>query len=174
MGIRHSNLVLDTFSCDVVTENTFNKLLGTIAAQLHYNIAGLMFPMGGDSKVSFKCIILLAKKFGMTKIRVVVKDDKEHGWASRKPDRERCYDFTYSEPWLFSFYSSLRPDRSRLISYDILTVLSVSLTAEFPLTDYFSHDYSSWLITYDTLSQIDLVCAPDPLVYKPSVQTVFL
>jgi len=85
-----------------------------------------------------------------------------------------CYNFIYPEPWLFPFYSSLRPNRSWLISYDILTALSVSLTAEFPLTDYFSHDYSSWLITYDTLSQIDLVCAPDPLVYKPSVQTVFL
>ena len=42
-----------------------------------------------------------------------------------------------------------------------------------PLIDYFSHDYSSWLITYDTLSQIDLVCVPDPLVYKPLIQTVF-
>jgi len=31
----------------------------------------------------------------------------------------------------------------------------------------------SWLITYDTLSLIDLVCAPDPLVYKPLIQTVF-
>jgi len=41
------------------------------------------------------------------------------------------------------FYSSLRPDRSRLILYDILTALSVSSTADFLLIDYFSHDYSS-------------------------------
>jgi len=52
-------------------------------------------------------------------------------------------------------------------------MLSVSSTADFLLIDYFSHDYSSWLITYNILSQIDLVCVPDPLVYKPSVQTVF-
>ena len=52
-------------------------------------------------------------------------------------------------------------------------MLSVSLTADFPLIDYFSHDYSFWLISYDILSQIDLVCVPDPLVYKLSVQTVF-
>jgi len=52
-------------------------------------------------------------------------------------------------------------------------MLSVSSTADFLLIDYFSHDYSSWLILYDILSQNDLVCAPDPLVYKLLVQTVF-
>ena len=82
--------------------------------------------------------------------------------------------FTDSKPWQHLFYSSLWSNRSQLIIYDILTVLSVSSTADFPHTDYFSHDYSSWLIIYDILSQIDLVCAPDLLVYKPSVQTVFL
>jgi len=82
--------------------------------------------------------------------------------------------FIYSEPWWHLFYSLLWPDYSQLITYDILTVLSVSLAADFPFTDYFSHNYSFWLITYNTLSQIDLVCVPDPLVYKPSVQTVFL
>jgi len=81
--------------------------------------------------------------------------------------------FPYSELLQYLFYSLLRFDHSWLIPYDILTVLSVSLTADFPFIDYFSHDYSSWLITYDILSQIDLVCVPDPLIYKPSVQTVF-
>ena len=81
--------------------------------------------------------------------------------------------FPYSELLWHLFYSSLRPDRSRLILYDILTALSVSSTADFLLIDYFSHDYSSWLISYGILSQIDFVCAPDPLVYKLLVQTVF-
>jgi len=81
--------------------------------------------------------------------------------------------FPYSKLLQYLFYSLLWPDRSRLISYNILTALSVSLTADFSLIDYFSHDYLSWLITYDILSQIDLVCVPNPLVYKPSVQTVF-
>ena len=77
--------------------------------------------------------------------------------------------FPYSKLLQYLFYSSLQPDCSWLISYDILTAFSVGSTADFPLIDYFSHDYSSWLITYDTLSQIDLVCVPDQLVYKPSV-----
>jgi len=81
--------------------------------------------------------------------------------------------FSYSEILWHLYYSLLWPDCSQLIPYDILTVLSVSLTVDFPLIDYFSHDYSSWLIPYNILSQIDLVCLPDPLVYKPSVQTVF-
>jgi len=81
--------------------------------------------------------------------------------------------FPYSELLQYLFYSSLWLDRSWLIPYDILTALSVSLTADFPLINYFSHDYSSWLITYNILSQIDLVCAPDLLVYKPSIQTIF-
>ena len=81
--------------------------------------------------------------------------------------------FSYSELLRHLFYSSLWPDHSWLILYNILTALSVSLTVDFLLIDYFSLDYSSWLITYDTLSLIDLVCAPDPLVYKPSIQTVF-
>jgi len=59
-----------------------------------------------------------------------------------------CYNFTYSEPWPHLFYSSLRPDRSRLILYDTLTALSVSLTVEFLLLNYFSHDYSALLRTY--------------------------
>jgi len=59
-----------------------------------------------------------------------------------------CYNFTYSEPWPHLFYSSLRPDRSWLILYDTLTALSVSLTVEFPLLNYFSHDYSALLRTY--------------------------
>jgi len=81
--------------------------------------------------------------------------------------------FPYFKLLWYLFYASLQPDHSQLISYDILTVLSVSSAVDFSLIDYFSHDYSSWLITYDILSQIDLVCVPDPLVYKPSVQTAF-
>ena len=81
--------------------------------------------------------------------------------------------FPYSEPLQHLFYSALWPDCFWLILYDILTALSVSLTVDFLLIDYFSHDYSSWLITYDALSLIALVCTPDPLVYKPSIQTVF-
>jgi len=76
-----------------------------------------------------------------------------------------------------NYYDISFTHRSNLITldspYDILTALSVSSTAEFLLIDYFSHNYSAWLISYDTLSQIDLVCAPDPLVYKILVQTVF-
>ena len=81
--------------------------------------------------------------------------------------------FLYSELLWQLFYSSLRSDCSRLILYDTFIVLSVSSTADFLLIDYFSYDYSSWLISYDILSQIDLVCAPDPLVYKLLVQAVF-
>ena len=81
--------------------------------------------------------------------------------------------FPYSELLWYLFHSSLWSNRSRLTSYDILTVLLVSSTADFPFIDYFSHDYSSWLISYDILSQNDLVCVPDPLVYKLSIQTVF-
>jgi len=77
--------------------------------------------------------------------------------------------FSYSKLLQYLFYSLLRPDHSWLISYDILTMLSVSSTADLPLIDYFSHNYSFWLIIYDILSQIDLVCVPDPLVYKLSV-----
>jgi len=62
-----------------------------------------------------------------------------------------CYNFTYSEPWPHLFYSLLRPDHSRLILYDTLTALSVSLTVEFPLLNYFSHDYSALLQTYSFL-----------------------
>jgi len=51
--------------------------------------------------------------------------------------------FSYSELLRHLLYSSLQPNHSRLILYDILTVLSVSLTVDFPLIDYFSHDYSS-------------------------------
>ena len=81
--------------------------------------------------------------------------------------------FLSSELLWHLFYSSLRSNRSRLIIYDTFTALSVSSTADFLLIDYFSHDYSSWLILYDILSQINLVCAPDPLVYKLLVQIVF-
>ena len=81
--------------------------------------------------------------------------------------------FSYSGLLWYLFYSLLWSDRSRLTSYDILTELSVSSTADFLFIDCFSYDYSFWLISYDILSQIDLVCAPDPLVYKLSVQTVF-
>jgi len=78
--------------------------------------------------------------------------------------------FSYSKLLWRLFYSSLQPDHSQLILYDILIALSVSLTVDF-LIDYFSYDYSSWLITYDVLSLIDLVCVPDPLVYKLFIQT---
>ena len=81
--------------------------------------------------------------------------------------------FSYSELLRYLFYSLLWSDCSRLTSYDILTALSVSSTADFLFIDYFSYDYSSWLSSYVILSQIDLVCVPDLLVYKLSVQTVF-
>jgi len=81
--------------------------------------------------------------------------------------------FPYSKLLWYFFYSPLQHDHSWLTLYDILTVLSVSSTVDFPFIDYFSHNYSSWLISYNILSQIDLVCVPDPLVYKLSVQTVF-
>ena len=51
--------------------------------------------------------------------------------------------FPYSELLQHLFYSLLRSDCSQLIIYDILTVLSVSSTADFPLIDYFSHNDSS-------------------------------
>ena len=51
--------------------------------------------------------------------------------------------FLYSELLQHLFYSLLRSDHSRLTIYDTLTALSVSLTVDFPLIDYFSHDYSS-------------------------------
>jgi len=44
--------------------------------------------------------------------------------------------FPYSKLLRYLFYSSLRPDCSLLISYDILTVLSVSLAADFPFIDF--------------------------------------
>jgi len=59
----------------------------------------------------------------------------------------------------------------RCYDFFLLWTIMISLLLIAPI--WLLLTYSSWLITYDILSQIDLVCVPDPLVYKPSVQTVF-
>ena len=54
MGIRYGNLMLNTFSSDMVTKGSLDELLGTIRVQLHDEVTRFVFPMGCGGKVSLE------------------------------------------------------------------------------------------------------------------------
>jgi len=88
MGIGHSDLMFNTLSSDMIAKYPLNKLLGTIGVQLYDKVAGLMFSMDCDGKVSLEGITLPVEKDGMAEIRMIINDDKEHGGTLGELDRK--------------------------------------------------------------------------------------